>query len=140
MTLKYLLDTNVLSEPLRSSPAPVVLHKLKQYQDECAIATIVWHELWFGCYRLPPSKRRTAVETYLYEVVAVTIPILPYDGHAAQWHAAERARLNKIGKTPPFVDGQIAAVAVVNDLTLVTANLADFANFQDLRLQNWAAD
>ncbi len=65
---------------------------------------------------------------------------MPYDGRAAQWHAAERARLTRIGKTPPFADGQIAAVAVVNDLTLVTANAADFANFQDLRIQNWAVD
>jgi tRNA(fMet)-specific endonuclease VapC len=39
------------------------------------------------------------------EVVAPTMPILPYDEQAAEWHAAERARLAGIGKTPPFADG-----------------------------------
>jgi hypothetical protein len=51
------------------------------------------------------------------------VPILPYDDRAAQWHAEERARLYQ--KTPPFIDGQIAAVAVVNELTLITNNLLD---------------
>jgi tRNA(fMet)-specific endonuclease VapC len=140
MILKYLLDTNALSEPLRPSPDPNVLRLLQQHRDECATAATVWHELWFGCHRLPPSKKRTAIEVYLYEVVAAAIPVLSYDGRAAQWHAAERARLTKIGKTPPFADGQIAAIAVVNNLTLVTANIADFANFQDLRIRNWSVD
>jgi predicted nucleic acid-binding protein len=41
---------------------------------------------------------------------------------AAEWHAAERARLAALGKTPPFVDGQITAIAYANSLTLVTLN------------------
>ena len=38
---------------------------------------------------------------------------------------------------PPFAYGQIAAVAAVNDLTLVTQNSGDFADFAGLRVEGW---
>ncbi|MFN8635054.1 MAG: hypothetical protein U0893_14455 [Chloroflexota bacterium] len=65
--------------------------------------------------------------------------ILPYDSAAADWHARERARLAAIGQTPPFVDGQIAAIAVTNGLTLVTANVADFRAFAELIVVDWSS-
>ena len=135
--LKFLLDTNIISEPLRPVPASDVLIQLQAHQNEIAIASVVWHELWFGCYRLPPSARRTAIEHYLHEVVGPNLPLLPYDDQAAEWHAAERARLTAIGKPPPFADGQIAAIAAVNNLTLVTFNLKDYAYFQGVQLVDW---
>jgi tRNA(fMet)-specific endonuclease VapC len=137
VTLHYLLDTNIVSEPLRPSPNQVVLDHLRAHQTEIAIATVVWHELWFGCYRLPESTKRTVIESYLKDVIARTIPILPYDQGAALWHAKERARLTQIGRPPPFADGQIAAVAATNGLSLVTLNHDDYAAFQDLRLEDW---
>ena len=137
MTLRYLLDTNIVSEPLRPIPNQAVLAHLREHQTEIAIASVVWHELWYGCYRLPPSTKRTVIETYLKDVVARTIPILPYDQRAALWHAKERARLTQIGRMPPFADGQIAAVAATNGLSLVTFNHDDYAAFQDLRLEDW---
>ena len=137
MTLSYLLDTNIVSEPLRPAPNQTVLEQLRLHQAEIAIASFVWHELLFGCYRLPPSAKRTMIETYLSQVIAPTVPILPYDQKAAEWHALERARLTRIGKTPPFADGQIIAVAKVNDLTLVTLNPSDYAAFQDVQIESW---
>ena len=120
--MKYLLDTNIVSEPLRPAPNPKVMARLKRHSGELAIASLVWHELWFGCQRLPASTKRTVIEKYLNEVVAVSMAILPYDQAAAEWHAAERARLTAIGQTPPFVDGQIMAIAQTNGLILVTLN------------------
>jgi len=137
VSIQFLLDTNIISEPLRPTPNQKLLERLQSHQDEIAIAAVIWHELWFGCTRLPDSARRTAIERYLDEVVAVSIPVLPYDQQAAVWHAAERARLAGLGRTPPFVDGQIAAIAKVNDLTLVTLNLADYAEFQGLQVTDW---
>lgn len=137
MSLTYLLDTNVVSEPLCPAPDQHILERLQQHEAEIAIATIVWHELLYGTHRLPLSAKRTAIEEYLNDVVAPTFPILPYDTQAAQWHAAERARLVGLGQTPPFADGQIAAIAQVNDLILVTANTADFSMYQDIQVENW---
>ncbi len=139
MSLTYLLDTNIVSEPLRPVPNQQVLERLKRHEDEIALAAIVWHELLFGAYRLSPSARRSAIEQYLSQVIAPTIPVLPYDNRAAQWHAAERARLVSLGKTPPFADGQIAAIAKVNDLVLITANTSDFALFQDIQVEDWSS-
>lgn len=138
MTLKYLLDTNVVSEPLRPEPAPDLMRNLRKHGGEMAIPSIVWHELQFGCLRLPRSRRRTAIERYLQDVVLATLPILDYDRAAAEWHARERARLASAGKTPPFIDGQIAAIAHVNQLSLVTSNRSDFARFKGLRVTSWA--
>lgn len=134
---RYLLDTNIISEPLRLKPNPKILERLREHQDQLATASVVWHELLFGCYRLPDSERRTAIEEYLQRVVASSIEILPYDGHAARWHASERARLAFAGRTPPFADGQIAAVARTNDLVLVTLDLTDYDGFRYLRVENW---
>ena len=139
MSLTYLLDTNIVFEPLRPVPNQQVLERLKRHKDEIALAAIVWHELLFGAYRLSPSARRSAIEQYLSQVIALTIPVLPYDSRAAQWHAAERARLVGLSQTPPFADGQIAAIAGVNDLVLVTANTADFALFQDIQVEDWSS-
>lgn len=133
----YLLDTNVVTEPLKRIPNEAVIMRLQTYQHELVIAAPVWHELWFGCFRLPPSKRRTQIETYLNTVVVSTMPILPYDEKAAQWYANERARLTNIGLPAPFADGQIAAVAVVNRLILVTNNVADYTNYNALAIENW---
>lgn len=137
MTLKYLLDTNIVSEPLRANPAHAVLRKLRRHEDEVAIASVIWHELRFGLERLPESRRRAAIQRYLDEVVLETMPILDYDTAAADWHARERARLASRGETPPFADGQIAAIAYVNDLTVVTGNDTDFRRFHGLRVLNW---
>lgn len=45
MTLRYLLDTNVVSESVRPKPNRAVMGKLRVHQEEIATATIVWHEL-----------------------------------------------------------------------------------------------
>lgn len=137
MSVRYLLDTKVISEPLRPQPSSQVLTRLQQHQSVIAIAAIVWHELVYGSARIPASAKRTAIERYLYQVVAPTIPILPYDQQAATWHAVERARLEQLGRTPAFADGQIAAIAQTNQLILVTFNTADFADFQGLSIEDW---
>jgi len=112
VTLKYLLDTNVVSEPLRPNPATKLLRHLRRHEGETAIPSIVWHELQYGCARLPKSRRKTAIQRFLDEVVLASFPILHYGRAAAEWHAVERARLEAAGKTSPFVDGQTRPLRV----------------------------
>ena len=136
MSLKYLLDTNILSEPARPIPNANVLHKLDIHKSEVAVSSVVVHELLHGCLRLPESKRRECLWNYIHESV-LNLPVLDYDLKAAQWHAQERARLSKIGKTPAFVDGQIASIAYCNNLILVTNNVSDFEFFNNFKFENW---
>lgn len=137
MAIKYLLDTNILSEPVRKSPNPAVVTHIQEAADTIAIAATTWHELMFGVLRMPASHRRTALEQYLFDTIRTEVPILPYDAKAATWFAEERARLSGAGLPPSYPDGHIAAVAATNDLILVTRNVADFADFSDLKVENW---
>ncbi|MCU0527877.1 MAG: type II toxin-antitoxin system VapC family toxin [Elainella sp. Prado103] len=135
--VRFLLDTNVLSEPLRPQPNPTVMQRLIDQSEALSTAAVVYHEMLFGYRRLPESSKRQAIGAYLQEEVEAKLLILPYNAEAANWHAAERARLVGMGRTPSFADGQIAAITVVNDLILVTNNISDYADFQNLQLQNW---
>ena len=138
MTLRYLLDTNIVLSPISRQPDEGILKQLDKHGHESAIAAPVWHELTYGYRRLPRGKRRDAIEHYLHDVVQASFPILPYDQAAAAWHGSERARLESLGKPAPFTDGQIGAIAHANDLVLVTLNVKDFGRFQDLRVTNWS--
>lgn len=118
-------------------PNERVVQKIEQNSGSSAITAGVWHELIYGIERLPSGRRKEALTTYLKEVVGPTFPVLPYDEAAAAWHARERVRLATRGKQAPFADGLIAAVAVTNDLVLVTANRRDFQSFDELEIQDW---
>ena len=138
MTIRYLLDTNIVSTPIAKKPNAQILEGLNRRGAECAIAAPVWHELTYGCRRLPKGKRRAALETYLRDVVRGSFPNLPYDEAAAEWHGEERARLETLGRPAPFVDGQIASIAHVHGLVLVTTNEHDFVRFNGLKVENWS--
>lgn len=138
MTLRYLLDTSTLSAGISAKPNRMVLQRLTQRGPQCAIAAIVWNELIYGCERLEAGTRKVELEAYLHDVVSKSFPILPYDQAAASWHGVERARQERAGRPGPYVDGQIAAIAHIHDLVLVTANVRDFARFKDVMVEDWS--
>lgn len=136
MSLLFLLDTNILSEPTRKVPDARVIKKLMQYQYQISLAAPVYYELLTGCKRLPQSKRRDKLEAYINEFIS-TLPVLPYDEKSAEWHSAEQVRLSNEGLSPAFIDSQIAAVAASNRLTMVTRNVDDFKDFNGLEVVDW---
>jgi tRNA(fMet)-specific endonuclease VapC len=136
MSLKYLLDTNIISDLMRPIPNPIVFERVNLCRSEISTASTVIHEIMYGCLRLPESRKRQAFLNYINESV-LNLPVFDYDSKAAQWHAQERARLSKIGKTLAFADGQIASIASANNLILVTNNVADFQYFENLTIDNW---
>lgn len=135
--LIYLLDTNILSEPAKAKPDPNVMECLERHEGCYCTAATVWHELRFGCERLPPSKLRQRLETYLRSLLDSELTILPFEQKAAEWLAGERARLMRQGYVPAYADGEIAAIAATNQLVLVTRNSRDFERFDNLRVDNW---
>lgn len=136
MKLRFLLDTNILSEPVLPKPDERVLAHLRAHGSEVATASIVMHELYYGVERLPRSARRRTIERYIDQVLP-SMPVLGYDLAAAHWHATERARLEKTGRAVPHYDAQLAAIAAANGLTLVTRNRRDFSGFEDLSCVSW---
>lgn len=133
----YLLDANVLSLPMKPAPKSVLLRRFEQIEPSSFVASTALCELRFGVLRLPNGRRRDDLIDYL-EAYLSGHAVLEYDRAAAEWHAAERVRLERLGQTPPFADGQIAAVAAVNELTLVTLNPRDFERFEGVRIESWA--
>jgi tRNA(fMet)-specific endonuclease VapC len=135
--ISYLLDSNILSEPARLKPDDNVLQQLADHDGEYATAAIVWHELVYGCELLAASKRKKQLQSYLKMLLLNGLMVLPYDQAAADWYAIERARLQRQGLTCTYADGEIAAIAVSQNLTLVTRNTKNFDSFQNLALENW---
>lgn len=137
MGLKYLLDNNILSEPARPQPDANVLQKMAQYAGEYCTSVTVWHELHYGVERLPESAKKTKLAAYLRSLEQGGLPVLPYEKPAGVWLAQQRAQLSKQGISIPFAGGEIAAVACVNQLTVVTRNVADFSMYDGLNVENW---
>ena len=135
--MRYLLDTNILSEPTRKAPDPGVLEHLRAHRNEVVTAAPVIHELRYGIARLPPGQRREALSNYLDRLLRQPIEVLPYDREAALWQAEQRAALEAKGRPTPDADGQIAAIAATRRLILVTRNVADFVPFADLAVESW---
>ncbi len=134
--MRYLLDTNVISELAKESPDPGVTQALERQEGHCALPAPALEELHFGVARLAASRKRTMLEHWL-AAIADRIAVLPYDARAAAWLGRERARLAGLGKPSPRADGEIAAIAVTRGLTLVTRNLGDFVAFDGVLVENW---
>ncbi len=64
-SIRYLLDTSIISEALVPHPDSRVVEKLALVQHESATAAPVWHELLYGCLRLEASPRRDRLHRYL---------------------------------------------------------------------------
>jgi len=135
----YLLDTNIISEPLAAKPNPGVMEKIRAHGTDLAITSVTWQELLFGMLLLPAGHRREQIKDYLIDRVGPSLPILGFDAAAARWQAEQRARLRSMGQTPAYPDSQIAAIAAVNQCVLVTRNVADFETYQKagLVIENW---
>ena len=137
--LKYLLDTNVLSEPSRRRPDPDVESRLDAHAHEVVHGG---SDLSMSCSTDWPECRtaRASRSWPRYLQWVLRLEILPYDRDAARWHAVERARLTGRGRTPPFVDGQIAAIAATNGVTLVTRNTGATSTASPIwSVENWFA-
>ncbi|MCP4700874.1 MAG: type II toxin-antitoxin system VapC family toxin [Gammaproteobacteria bacterium] len=137
MKIFYLLDTNILSESLKQKSHAGVVKSLLDNTRYIATAAPVVYEIVQGAERLPESKKRTEIFRYLDEFVYPNVPILPYDKQAAALHGELQGKLILMGKTAPLIDGQIAAIAQLHQLILVTRNTDDFENFSALTVENW---
>ena len=127
-----LLDTNVISEPLRPAPSAAVIDWLDAHFAECAISSIAIFELTTGLAQLPPGKRRATLETAIARVIRRFGPRVYAFDTAAGYAAAklfERARSRGLAlhQMPARrADLQIGGIAAAYGLSLATRNVADF--------------
>ena len=140
VVLKYLLDSNIISEPSKPEPNRNVIQLLKENSDFSAISTVSYFEMMHGILIMPDGKRKKRLMSYLNEAVVPFYPFLAYDFDAALVNAKILAQLESVGRPIPFGDSQIASIALSKGLILVTRNVKDFISICDcfpLRIENW---
>lgn len=122
------LDTNVVSELMRASPAPEVLDWLRgQAAAELLTTAVTVAEVRYGIARLPDGARREALRRAADEVFsAFPEQILPFDAAAASRYADVVAARDRAGTPINGFDAQIAAVCLTRGMALSTRNGRDF--------------
>ncbi len=123
--MKYLLDTNVLSEPTKPHPNAAVIEWLRCHESELVVSPIILGELQYGILLLPAGRKRTRLLKWFTEGVQ-RFPILDFDVATADAWARLLARLKQKGQAMPIKDSLIAAVAKKHSLVIVTRNVTDF--------------
>lgn len=122
----YLLDTNVISEVIRSTPHTRVVTFLAEH-DDLWLSSIVIHELEYGLQRMAQGQRRSGLQDSLLGVIAeYEDRILPLERVGAEWAARFRAQAHRFGRTLDLGDALIAGTAKTHDLAVVTRNAVDF--------------
>ena len=124
-----LVDTNVVSEPLRGAPEPPVAGWLdSQALETLYLSAITVAELRFGVRSLPAGRRRDRLDEDLEGQVLPMFAgrVLSFDLAASQAYAELMAKARSEGRTIPVSDGYIAATAAANGMMVATRDTAPF--------------
>ncbi len=138
-----ILDTNVISEAMRSLPSPIVLGWLANWSKfEFATTTINIAEIRFGIARLPYGRRRTERDALLNNFVARSFGdrIFGFDQLAADAYGELVAARERAGHPLQGFDGLIAAIAASRGFVVATRNITDFENCGVPLINPWTAE
>lgn len=140
--MAFLLDTNVISETIRTEPEAAVLRWLEaQVPSELFLASQTIGELIRGACKLPGSAKQRRLLQWIENDLTHQFEgrIVPFDDHAARFWGRLMGDGDRAGRTPAAADAQIAAVALVRSLTLVTRNTRDFSTLGVDLVNPWEA-
>ena len=123
-----LLDTNVVSEAMKSQPDMAVLAWLNaQASETLLLSSITVAEIEFGIEALPAGRRKKALKIALDELVTLfDARVLPFDVAAAHHYARLAAAARAAGHGISLADGFIAAIAASRDLTVASRDVSPF--------------
>jgi len=137
--MKYLLDTNIISEMQNSK----CNQNVKSFMDKIPaedmfISVISTGELCYGMEKLPPGKKKHELAIWLYTQVSEWFKdrVIALDTEVLLEWGKIRAHSDR---TMPVIDSLIAAAAITHHMTLVTRNVKDFKDIEGISLINpWA--
>jgi tRNA(fMet)-specific endonuclease VapC len=129
----YLLDTNACIAVLNGSSQPLIARLQSHNPGDILLCSIVKAELIYGAYR----SSRAADNLRLLDRFFKPFSSLPFSDACCGVYGRIRSDLARDGTPIGPNDLLIAATAVANDLTLVTANQREFGRVAGLAIENW---
>lgn len=131
--MKYLLDTNVCIRFLNGRNPSIRQRMSQQKAEEIVLCSVVKAELLLGVAKNEhPEGRYNKIKPFLDRFAS-----LPFDDSAAISYAEIRADLERRGLPIGPNDLQIAAIAIANQLVLVTHNVREFSRVKELKFEDW---
>ena len=131
--MRYLLDSTVCVRYLNGRSSSVRDRLLATPAEEMAVCSVVKAELFYGAFR-SNHPQRTLERQQAFFSQFVSLPLQDEDAFLA---GRIRAQLAKAGTPIGSYDLQIAAIALTNDLTLVTHNTREFERVEGLQIEDW---
>jgi tRNA(fMet)-specific endonuclease VapC len=132
VALRYLLDTNILSDLIREPQGAVARRISSVGEATVCTSVIVAAELRFGAERSGSSKLADRADLLLS-----ALTVLPLESPADRHYGEVRQHLTRRGTPIGPNDLLIASHALAADLTVVTANAGEFSRVPGLRIENW---
>lgn len=136
----FLVDTNVLSEAVRTKPEPRVLDWIGAADETLLyLSVLTLGEIRKGLALLPQGRRRTRIEAWIDVEVQSRFAgrILPITSAVADRWGLLAAEARKTGRALATIDGLLAATALEHNITVVTRNVRDFRDTHVLLLNPW---
>lgn len=130
--MRYLLDTNILSDLLRNPQGKIAQQIRKVGESRVCTSIIVAAELRYGAEKKGSPKLSAQLEAILG-----AIEVLPFESPADRVYSTIRSRLEKSGRPIGANDLLIASQAITLGFTLVSDNEREFARVEDLHHENW---
>ena len=137
MSQPVVLDTNVISEPVKPHPDLNVIDYLRQVSNRSYITSVVLGEIYLGVEILPEGRRKQNLRIHADSVRdAYRNRTIPFTGEMAEHYAVSVAHLKRQGIAIKVNDAYIAAAAATHGAILCTRNLKDFQHYPDLQMQD----
>jgi len=130
--MRYLLDTNIVSDLVRNPQGKVAQHIRKVGEAQVCTSIIVAAELRYGA-----AKKGLPRLSAQLEAVLGALEVLPFETPADAAYGLLRTRLEQAGRPIGANDLLIAAQALALGYTIITDNEKQYARVEDLRRENW---
>ncbi|MBA7630208.1 Ribonuclease VapC2 [subsurface metagenome] len=131
----YILDTDSLSNIVKSRPSPRLLKNLRSLPSEFQYTTSInVAEIYYGAYRSP---RKEKILRAFEETVFPNVTVLPFDEETAQVYGQLKEKLEKRGINRNEPDLRIASIALQHKFILVSGNICHFKDIPRLKIENW---
>ena len=131
--MRFMLDTNICIYLIKNHP-PQVLRRLQALnQGDAVMSVVTYAELRAGLDIQTTFRQQNE---HALSLLVRRIPVLPFTQADAARYGVLRAAVRDRSRNA--LDRLIAAHAVNTSLTLVTNNEADFKDYPELVVENWA--